>query len=217
MSEQIREVATRFVDVVLRYDWNNIEGGLKDRDEIQTLFDIVNIAGFCPTRVVLGRVMGYEGFRFGCMLNRPAILCPYKVVGKDDHVDEDNIPASIWLNTMFGSIIYSDKKAEDARNQLISTIIKEVEDVIPLEPIQITLDGDFLDVPLGQGFKRPRDNDEFGLCIGTHQFCGGSINRGRATHTHDVIVCGRCYLRILIPREIETYGDLRRALAPKSK
>jgi hypothetical protein len=218
MSEQIREVATRFVDVFLKYDWDNVGGGLKQNSEVQTLFDIVDIAGFCPTSIVLGRIKGHKRDQDGSAVGTSFVLnyaCPYKVIGKEDAPDEENCSATVWLDDMVRRILSRDMM-EETRDQLILVVSEAIKKVIPLEPIQITPDGDFLKEYPGRG-KSTRDDDKLGWCIGVHRFCGGFVDRKRVTHTHDAIVCRNCYLRVLIPREVATYGDLRRALAPESK
>jgi len=53
------------------------------------------------------------------------------------------------------------------------------------------------------------------LVVGVHKHCNGEFFRRGATETHDALVCGRCYLRVLFPREVETYGELRQALKLK--
>ena len=43
--------------------------------------------------------------------------------------------------------------------------------------------------------------------IGVHS-CGGWVDIKTLSPTHNVIVCRACYLRIVIPNSIKTYGQL---------
>jgi len=49
--------------------------------------------------------------------------------------------------------------------------------------------------------------------IGNHGICTDFIDLKSVSTTHNVILCRSCKLRIVIPKEIETYGDLRRYCA----
>lgn len=50
-------------------------------------------------------------------------------------------------------------------------------------------------------------------CIGVHVICGGDMHIHPVSLTHKVILCLDCQLRIVIPKEISTYADLREFLA----
>lgn len=75
------------------------------------------------------------------------------------------------------------------------------------EPIRITEDGDLLEEY--PQTPHPVDDQELGSCPGIHRHCEGWIDRHHATDHYDTLVCRRCYLRVIIPREAKTYGDLR--------
>ena len=49
--------------------------------------------------------------------------------------------------------------------------------------------------------------------IGIHDFCGGDLKVKKISKTHNVIFCNSCGLRVPLPQEIETYGDLRSHIA----
>ena len=51
--------------------------------------------------------------------------------------------------------------------------------------------------------------------IGQHNFCAGLIRIRPISRTHRVIFCKRCNLRIVIPREVDTYAKLRQWCAEK--
>jgi len=51
--------------------------------------------------------------------------------------------------------------------------------------------------------------------IGSHDICRGWIKIHKVSLAYNVIICKKCNLRIMIPKEIETYGDLRKYLSKK--
>lgn len=46
--------------------------------------------------------------------------------------------------------------------------------------------------------------------VGVHAECHGFINLIPVSETYSVLYCQHCGLRIIIPRKIGTYGDLRK-------
>ncbi len=46
-------------------------------------------------------------------------------------------------------------------------------------------------------------------CIGVHEFCRGFVDCKPVSKTHNVIICRACGLRINIPIDITTFGQLR--------
>ncbi len=219
MPNKSTEVASKFVDLVLKYErWDEVK--TIPADEIQILFEIVSAAGFPVKKVILGKLVGYyldqDGSRTGktYLVNS---LCPFKVICEDG----DHYFATGWLDCAFRRVVYGKKRQNEGRDKLIEVIIKEIERSLPLEPIRLTPEGDFLceypPSPRTSGFeyfvKHTRDEDNLGLCVGIHEFCNSWMERVRATKTHDAIVCRGCHLRVLFPKEVKTYGDLRQALS----
>ena len=81
---------------------------------------------------------------------------------------------------------------------------------VPLDPIRLTLDDDFLIEFAGNHL---RDSDVLMVdSVGTHENCRGVMKRRHSNHKFDCLVCTGCYLRILFYKEIRTYGELREYL-----
>lgn len=212
MQSKIAEVATRFVDFVLE----NMQG-----DEIkafpegaaQIFFSIASEAGFEPKKVVPGKVSDERG---GLSVNE---VCPFIVVDKED---KPHYFATGWLDCAVRRVAYGSSRQGEGRVKLIEAIFIEIERSIPLAPIWLTPEGDLLrenpPTPLFSGLgyfvKHMRDDCEFDsyATAGIHKFCDGRIDRCRATEKNDVLICRACYLRVLFPREVKTYGQLRQAL-----
>ena len=201
-------IAELFVDLLdsHRQAWtNNTE---LPRHEMQILFEVVATAGFNPKMIILGRLVDEGNFT----INR---FCPFKVIdqkGKDDYL------ATGWLDCMFTRALRN-QRTED-RAQIIEVVKAEIERSIPLEPIQLTEQGDHLcEYPpsvrtFGPKYliSHTRDTSEIGSCVGVHEHCDGWVDRREATALHDALVCRACSMRILFPKDVKTYGDLRKSL-----
>ena len=111
-------------------------------------------------------------------------------------------------------------KAETPKTRLLRKIIKKIAQSVPFEPIQLTIEGDYLqECPSSSEKINPRfmldhtrDNHTLDSRIGMHKYCNSWMDRNHATATHDAIICRGCHIRILFPKEVKTYGDLRKAL-----
>lgn len=206
-------IEERFVDIALKYDWEKVKE-LSD-EEVQVLLETVSAAGFEPKSVVPGKLKGdyleQNGSRTGDTypINE---LCPYKVVSQEDG---DDYFATGWLDEALCRVVHA-RNREDSQ-QLIEAIRSGIERSIPLQPVQLTSEGDLLrEYPPsvhGEYFvDHTRDTNKLNSCVGVHMYCGGWMDRNRATKTRDAIVCRSCHLRVLFPKEVKTYGELRRAL-----
>lgn len=204
------EIATAFVDLALKYDWSKTKE-LPDA-EVQVIFATVSAAGFEPTKVVPGKLVGHYRDQDGSSTGETYPIngyCPYKVISRDG----DHYHATGWLDR---AIHFA--RRESDREERIKAIQHEIERSVPLKPIQLTAEGDMLREypPSGDYFvDHTRDSRELSTCVGVHDFCNCWMDRTRATNTHDAIVCRGCHLRVLFPKEIKTYGQLREHMEPK--
>jgi len=195
-------------------------------------FEIVSAAGLNPKKVTLGRLVGnyldQDGSKTG--ENYPINgLSPFKVVNQEGN---DHYFATGWLDdamcrVVFGGIKQSATRAvygflpegkEEPFKETVEAIRLEIERSIPLNPIRLTTEGDMLEeyppsVNNSWFVNHTRDNNELRDCVGIHKYCGGWIDRHRATTTRDAVVCRACHLRVLFPKEVKTYGELRQVLA----
>ena len=205
------EIAVSFVDLAFKHDWSKIKK--LPADEVEILFATVSAAGFEPTKIVLGKLVGHYRDQDGSSTGETYPInshCPYKVISRDG---DDHYHATGWLDRA----LYFAKRGTD-RQERIKAIQHEIERSVPLKPIQLTAEGDLLREypPSGDYFvDHTRDDRELSSCVGVHDFCNSWMDRTRATKTHDAIVCRDCHLRVLLPKEIKTYGELRQVLASK--
>ncbi len=147
-------------------------------------------------------------------------FCPLKVkLGKDNqHL------ATGWLDCALRLVVFGSNFHKESRDKLVDAIATEIERSIPLNPIRLTPEGDYLsEYPpriqhlggLEYFVEHTRDGDDLDHCVGVHKYCGCFMDRRGATETHDAIVCRGCHLRVLFPKTVKTYGELRQALSHK--
>ena len=216
----IVSITSRFVDLGLKYKrWDEVK--TLPADEMQALFDTVSAAGFDVKKVVLGKLVGHYRDQDGSSTGETYPingLCPFKVVSQEDG---DHYFATGWLDCALRRVIYGSTRQNEDREKLIKVMTGEIERSVPLAPIQLTPEGDLLrEYPPGTlafGLEyfvdHTRNDRQLSSCVGIHEFCNCWMDRTRATKTHDAIVCRGCHLRVLFPKEVKTYGDLRQALA----
>ncbi len=201
-----------FVALSLGHDWSK-DNGLA-ADEIQLLFEVVSVAGFEPREVVLGKLRGNYIEQDGSPTGETYPIndtCPYRVVNQEGG---DHYRATKWLD---GALKLA--RSGTNRDQLATSIQKEIERSVPLEPVQLTPEGDFLlELPPEHGcfVDHARDWSQFKMSAGVHQYCRGWVDRTRVTKAHDVLVCRRCHLRVLFPTAVNTYGELRHYFTSKA-
>lgn len=215
-------IASKFVDLALKYSrWDGVEK--LPRDEEEVLFETVKAAGFEIKGIMPGKLNGcyldQDGSRTGKTYPINS-LCPFKVI----HQGNGDYPlATGWLDCLLRLAVSRAWRSEAPRQKIIEAVQAEIERSVPLTPIQLTFEGDMLrECPpscaaFGSEYfiNHTRDEKELGICVGIHAYCCGWMDRHRATATHDAISCRKCNIRILFPREVKTYGELRQELAAK--
>lgn len=219
---EMMDVATRFVDLALKYKRGD-DVKMLPADEIQVLFETVSAAGFNPKKVMLGKLVGNYLDQDGSPTGETYpinSLCPFKVINQKG---EEHYFATGWLDCALRRVVYDSMRQAVDREKLIGAMTEEIKRSVPLTPIQLTPEGDMLreyppnTVLFGLEYfvDHTRDDRKLSCCVGVHEYCNSWMDRMQATETHDAIVCRGCHLRVLFPKEVETYGDLRKALAAK--
>lgn len=207
------EIAQSFVDLALKYDWGLVTE--LPPSDVQILFETVSAAGFKVMKVVPGKLRGdyleQGGERTGKTYPINS-FCPYKVVSQ---TGEDYFHATGWLDCALRLVIRTGMD----RPQLIKRVQQEIKRSIPLDPIKLTTEGDMLrEYPSSSNdyfVDHTRDDCILSSCVGIHDRCNGWVERLKATATYDALSCRHCHMRILFPKEVKTYRDLRKALASK--
>ncbi len=218
-------IARSFVNFVARGDylnWRRISG--LSADEVMILFNIVAAAGFEPKKVIRGKLLGHCREQGGGETGETYLIntyCQYKVVNQDG----DDQGATGWLNSALQLALSSLYPPSTwAEEDAIRAVEGEIERSIPLEPIRLTAEGDLLkehprhrEYPHSGNYfvNHTRDGHELGYSssgVGIHVLCKGLVCRIRVSETHDALVCGPGGLRVLFPKKIKTFGELRKFL-----
>ena len=74
-----------------------------------------------------------------------------------------------------------------------------------MQPIQLTKFGETL---INYPGSESNDQSELYCCIGIHEECGW-MDIHKISKTHVALTCRNCGLRVVIPKDIKTYGQLR--------
>lgn len=176
-------------------------------------------AGFNVNRVEVGQLRGHyldqDGSRTGetFAVNHS---CPFKAMSGRDG---DNHQATGWLDSIF-NLPWNLKRDGSTEKEIVRKIRFEMGRSIPMKPIVLTDIGDQLleyppdrNIMGGNLVDHTRDNKKMEFCVGVHAVCGGWVDRERITQTHDALICRSCHLRVPFPKELKTYGDLRKHLS----
>jgi len=212
-------VAARFVDLALSCQWWSEVEELPD-NEVQVFLDVL-AAGFNPGFIVPGKLKGEYLDQTGRKTGEVYSInwgFPFKVISPEK---EDDYIATGWLDCALRRVVSGGPRRGESREQLVEAIEREIERSIPLEPIQLTTEGDLLcEYPpnplafssLAYFVDHTQDSGKLASCVGVHMFCGGWMDRRQATATHDAIMCRNCQLKVFFPKKIKTYGGLRQFL-----
>lgn len=60
------------------------------------------------------------------------------------------------------------------------------------------------------------DIDIISGCFAIHWICNGFVDIKEVSETHNMILCRKCHLRIVIPNTIKTYGELKKYFSGKA-
>ncbi|MEK7511527.1 MAG: hypothetical protein AAB575_00735 [Patescibacteria group bacterium] len=213
----VNNITELFVELALKCsDWNGT-ARLSD-EEVQVFLQTVQRAGFEATSVVEGKLLGNHLDEDRRCTGQTFVVnekCPYKVMGADNKSD---CRATEWLNNLFVRV-RGKALNKYSREQIVESVQIEIERSVPLKPIQLTTENDFLleySPQSGGAFpEHTRDGNKLSACVGTHACCYSWVDRKRTSKTHDVLVCRGCFLRIVFPTEIQTYGGLRAYMEQK--
>ncbi len=211
-------IAVSFVNLALRYgsDWSEVQR--LTIPEFQRLLRTVTVAGFQADGLIPGRMeVSYRGDT-GIETHVVNTFCPFKVLYRQ----EDQRYATGWLDCALRLVVDGTKEGK-YRGSLVEAIRAEIERAVPLRPIQLTAEREylveFLPRPFGPDGKYPyfidhvQDTDALGpATVGLHLCCGGCLDRIKVAEDYDVIACRSCNLRVHFPSTVGTYRDLREHL-----
>ncbi len=213
----VKALAAWFVEFAKRHAKHDESTAFAD-EALKKMFDIVSAAGFEPSAVAVGTLVGnryMNGEYEGTYKVNPH--SPFKVIGEDG---KDHWAATRWLNCLWElvnpQLLFRVANNPDELTALVDRIRREIERSAPFKPILIGPDGELLceSYPPSYGHFVDHKNDESNIFnyAGVHKYCG-EVERKRVSATHDALVCRGCYLRVTFPSSVKTFGELRVAMA----
>lgn len=77
-----------------------------------------------------------------------------------------------------------------------------------IDPIVLTAYGETLEA-YPQTKKTDPEKYKLISCIGVHSICNGWMDHKEVSPTHVALCCYSCHLRIVIPKEVDTWAKLQ--------
>lgn len=210
------EVANKLYGIANEYDWNGEDFKL-EKEGVDSIIDILTIVGFEPSGLESGTIPVWEVDQDGSRIRPYSKLnSTFPFIVMNEEGEEDSYVTG-WIN----QTIERARRIFEERHKTIDALTNIINRSVPLEPILLTSDGDYLvdNTPNtntigGHDFHRARvrDEDKVGGGPDIHKYCRGFVGRIRATKEKDALVCRKCGIRVLFPRTVKTYKDLRRVM-----
>lgn len=186
----------------------------------QAFLDTLVAAGFEVSAVGQGKLLTQNVQDFRVVGNGEKYRLVSVAISPQTDRDSDYAKrAHDWLDSLVYRLLVDMHTA--TRENLVMEAAHRIHESIPLAPIRLNQEGDFLEEcpptsRLRDFPKHTRETDFIiGPTVGLHKYCSGPLQQHRATATHDGLVCLACHQRFLFPREVKTYGELRMAFIEK--
>lgn len=174
------------------------------------IVNVLHQAGFGDvTSIAQKKAVGYDtedgGSKTGATFSRNPSSGLVATRGK-----KENEQATDWLDSLWEKIIEKKDELEPDRLKAVKSWIALS---VPLAPIVLTQYGERLgEDPLelrGVYTVHLRDDGSLRHSIGVHDTCNAWMDVREVSLTHNALVCRQCGLRVVIPKEVETYRQLR--------
>ncbi len=181
-------------------------------DQLSLLLELVSLGGFEPVRLEQGEMKRkYNDCDDFYTVNRNLF---YKVILEHGESEE----ATGWLETIFSKALEILSWGWSEGN-FYEKVQKEILEGIPLDPIRLTKENEFMrQYPPKSYFSgHTRDENSIGSTAGVHTYCHGFIDMKRTSITHNALHCRACGLRVTFPVDVKTYGELRKYIAEQLK
>lgn len=78
-----------------------------------------------------------------------------------------------------------------------------------IEPVTLTKYGEALEAYSEASAKKDPEDYKLTPCVGIHSVCNGWMDVNEVSPTHSAITCRICRLRVVIPKEIDTWAKLQ--------
>lgn len=177
----------------------------------QVILELLRYVGFRVDRLERGRP-DTPFDHFNTLIGKPASGIEV-FIGEQKHGR-----ATVWLSRIWDSLNprISCRDIPDAISDAkeLANLSTAIGQGVQLKPIVLTKFDETLLEPTADYDEHHTYNDsELKSSIGVHDVCKGRMDLKEISETHQVIVCRECGLRVVIPKTIQTYGDLREYFA----
>lgn len=99
------------------------------------------------------------------------------------------------------------------RDEALTYLEKELTTHVgPFKPVIVSEINEMIRAGFSQNYTHSGDGTKLKNSL-VHAICSSYVDFKSVSPTHNVLVCRGCHMRIPIPKEIETIGDLRRHFA----
>ena len=123
--------------------------------------------------------------------------------------EEENSEATCWFDEIWRLVGQPAKYIGELGQKLI-TLSKAIEESVQLKPIVLTKYYETLcEIYARTPEYHAHDEDELKTIIGNHDICGGYLDLKPVSSCFNAIICRNCHLRVVIPKNIKTYKELR--------
>ncbi len=201
-KEEIREVSLELVDFLQTHRQADPETQLADGEDL------------------LSRLMALVGFESVRLVPRPPLQCGHRysqLDAIDMHWGRHDPRATEWLECVYREALRYSSWGPWEDEVLARRVERLIEDTCPMTYVPLGKEGARIVAFPGRDRVLPyTDPLPADTAIGMHQRCGGEVHCHFSTPADQrVLVCHRCGLRVSIPSEVVTYGDLSRYATPK--
>ena len=173
---------------------------------------------------VILELLRYVGFKVSHLVYEPSTIHlrdddgsssdEIRVLNKNSNIkvfddEEEHQKATSWLDEIWHLVGQPAKYVLELGEKLIA-LSKAIEESVQLEPIVLTEYGETLrECSARLPEHHIHDKDKLKSIVGTHDICSGYLDLKPVSEHSNAIVCRSCHLRVVIPKTITTYGEIR--------
>lgn len=175
----------------------------EETDIVQALlkrggFDVVTLA---KDKVMGSRLISQDE-------SEPYLANPtsgYRAVDQFATTEPSSWLEMFWRRTL--GLVRSGKQQE-----AISFLQEQFRKCRPLVPVVVNIYGDTFKEPYRQaGENRSTNGSKISTLV--HAYCGGWADLKTSSPSHQALLCRKCHLRLPVPTEVTTWGELRKHFA----
>ncbi len=183
-----------------------VEGKISSEEEQYAVIrELLETAGYEITTLEKGTVHGREIVDVD--ESRSFVANPFsgiKALGLDNNSEPACYLEMIWRRT-------AGLLKHPGRDEALKYLEGEItEHIGPFKPVVVSSYGEEIRATFSQNFAHKGEETKL-ACSGSiaHSICSYRVELKQISSTHNALVCSGCGMRIVIPAEVETVGQLR--------